>query len=460
MIGAAISRRPSNLSERTMFHKTVERQHVAAELPSSEILGPSTGARDGDWHGRTAIPLWLAIGCIVLAAMGLRPAIVSVGPIMPSIIDRFELSYAQASMLTAIPTLLMGLLALATPWLVSRFGRDRVIVAALSVLAVSTLGRALSGSVSGLFATTVGVGAGIAIAGALIPGFVKSEYPRRVALLMGVYAMALSLGSTLAAAATGAIAHAFENWRIPAGLWAAPAIIGAIAWLAIAKRAKGEARTTTKVASFPLPVRNGTAWLVAMFFAFNNIAFYSFVSWLAPVYMEQGYSAASAGLILAAFTLAFMIATPLFGAVSKDEDRRVWLALASAISFSGALWIAIAPDQLPYVAVSLLAFGTGGAFTLSMTLPLDNAKTDGEATAWNAFAMTISYSIGAAGPLLVGTLRDASGSFEMPVWMLAAVSCAMLVLTPFLQPHRHRLAASGRRARWVPFTQSKVGEKG
>lgn len=403
----------------------------------------------------TGIPFGFAIVCLILVAVGLRPGIVSIGPILPDIIDAFGLSHTQASLLTAIPTLLMGLLALPTPWLTRRFGRDRVIIAALTVLAISTAGRAFSGSAAGLFATTAGIGAGIAIAGALVPGFVKASFPSRVALLMGVYAMALSAGGTFAAATTGVLAQFFGSWRVAAGLFAVPALVGIAVWLRVEARSRVASRDAGPSPQQRLPVRNRTAWLVAAFFAFNNILFYSFVSWIAPIYVELGSTPISAGLILASFTLAFMVATPLFGAMSRNEDRRPWLALASGISFVGVVWIAIAPMSLPFAAVSLVAFGAGGAFTLGMTLPLDNARTHGETAAWNAFVMLMSYLVGATGPLIIGFLRDANGSFEAALWLLVAVSAAMLATTPFLQPYHHRLAAAAGRGRVGPNNEGE-----
>lgn len=46
----------------------------------------------------------VAITAIVLVAVNLRPGIVSVGPLLPSIIDEFGLSHAAASLLVAFPT--------------------------------------------------------------------------------------------------------------------------------------------------------------------------------------------------------------------------------------------------------------------------------------------------------------------------------------------------------------------
>jgi MFS family permease len=133
-------------------------------------------------------------------------------------------------------------------------------------------------------------------------------------------------------------------------------------------------------------------------------------------------------VILSCFTVAFMAANPLFGAISRSDDRRAVLALASVIGLAGVVWIALAPGFLPFAAVAFVAFGAGGAFTLSMTLPLDDAATDAEATAWNAFVMLVSYVVGAAGPLLVGVLRDATGDFAAPIpcgcWSGRALRCS------------------------------------
>lgn len=382
--------------------------------------------------------LIMAIICIVLVALTLRPAIVSVGPLLPGMIEVFGLSHTQASLLTAIPTLLMGLMALPTPLLARRFGRDRVILVALAVLLVATGLRAFTGSISTLFLTTLGIGAGIAVAGALLAGFVKASYPKQAALLMSIYATALALGSTVAAAVTGPMAATAASWRWGAGFWVFPVVVAIAAWWFIERRGltSGPGRVATR--RYPMPLRNPTAWLIALFFACNNIVFYAFISWTAPMYVEYGRDPTSAGLILASFTLAFMVSNPLFGVLSRNEDRRLALAVSSTIALLGTLTLAIAPNAMPFVAVPLIAFGTGGAFTLAMTLPLDNTANADEANAWNAFVLLFSYVLAACGPLLMGYLRDVTGSFQTSLWFMVGVSVVMLISTPFMQPYHHR----------------------
>lgn len=285
-----------------------------------------------------------------------------------------------------------------------------------------------------LLLATAGVGAGIAIVGTLMGGFIKAKFPTKAAMLMGIYATALSLGSTVSAGATGSIANRFSSgWRIASGVWAVLGIIAIVAWLVVSIR---ERNRVPKVSTFKmrLPLRNRTAWLIALFFACDNLLFYALLSWTSPMYREHGLSTTVAGLVLASFTEAFMLANPVFGWLSKSHDRRGWLTASAVLTVIGLVPIAIWPSFAPFVFIPISAFGLGGGFTLGMTLPLDNTKTVEESNVWNAFVMMIGYLIAATGPLIVGVLRDVSGSFHSSVWLLVGVACVMLAFTPFLRP--------------------------
>jgi CP family cyanate transporter-like MFS transporter len=137
------------LSTRPLAHyrlRVIETEAATAEVPPARAC--------------PALSFAATVAAIVLVAIDLRPGIVSVGPLLPHILQEFGMSNAEASLLTAIPAMLMGLLAFPTPWLAHRFGRDRVILTALIVLMLATILRAFSSSVVMLLASTVGVGAG------------------------------------------------------------------------------------------------------------------------------------------------------------------------------------------------------------------------------------------------------------------------------------------------------------
>src|ERR1700722_1744562 len=184
-------------------------------------------------RGGNSLSLVVGLICIVLIAIDLRPAIVSIGPLLPSIQREFNLSHTTASLLTAIPDVLMGLLALPTPWLARRYGRDRVILVSLALLLIATVVRAFSDSTAQLLASTVAVGAGLAVAGALVGGFIKSAFPEKAAIVMSVYAGALALGATISAGITAPLAAHFGGWRVGTGMWAIPGLLAIGAWLFI-----------------------------------------------------------------------------------------------------------------------------------------------------------------------------------------------------------------------------------
>ncbi len=379
---------------------------------------------------------WWLVLAIVLVAIALRPGIVSMGPALPAIIESFRLSHATASMMTAIPDVLMGALALPTPWLVRKFGVNKVLMIALGLLSVSIFTRAFAGNTSLLIGATVGVGAGIAVAGAMFAGIAKASFASRAALIMGIYATALSLGSTLSAGLTGWLLQS-TGWRMAVGVWALLGVIAMVAWWCVIRKSVHNqptvANTKLPATETRLPFRTPVAWMIALFFACVNFLFYSILTWTAAMYQEGGMPAGEAGAVLASFTFCFMLASPVAGMFSRNLDRRSWLAGCSLVATIGLAGMAT-PGAWPWLWVPVTAFGLGGAFTLAMTLPLDHTHTPDAANRWNAFVLTVGYLIAACGPFIMGLLHDGSGNFVSGYQLLVIVSALMLALATMLKP--------------------------
>ena len=408
---------------------------IMQETASTAAICNAKPTHEGLAGGEKAA--WL-VAAMVVIAMALRPGIASIGPVLPLISREFALSHTMASLLTTIPTLLMGLLALPTPWLARRLGKNELLLGSLVLLFISMAARSFVSDVALLLLTTVGVGAGIAISGTLFAGIIKARFSTNVAMMMSIYTTALAGSTTISAAATGPIAafasaNGLNGWRIGTGIWSPVALIAIFAALGILLWEKRElaGAPAKAVKAVRLPLGNPKAWLVALFFACDNFLFFAFLAWTSPMYREHGLSASSAGLVLATFTVVFTVAMPVLGLLSRAPDRRAWLA------GTGTLGMALAPPSAAYIWIAIAAFGVGGGFTLAMTLPLDNAHGSDEANAWNAFMMTVGYLLAATGPWLVGLLRDVTGTFQAPVWLLFLVALGMFALTPFLAPRKH-----------------------
>jgi CP family cyanate transporter-like MFS transporter len=379
----------------------------------------------------TGLSFMAGLICIMLIGIDLRPALVSIGPLINAIRSAFGLNHAEAALLTTIPNVMMGLLAVPAPGLARRYGRDRVILAALALLLVATLIRALSDALPVLYLSTAAVGGGIAVAGALVGGFIKASFPNRPALLVGVYGAALGLGATLSAAVTGPVAL-HHGWRVAAGFWAVPGVGALAAWVFVESH-----RSPSPVIGgrrYRLPITEGKAWLIGLFFAADNFLFYALVSWIVPMLREHSVSETTAGLVLASFTVGLSAGMILAGTISFKSDRRIILAAFSMLTLIGLGALVLGPTLAPFVFMPMISFGIGGGFALGMTLPLDNTHDPDEANSWSAFAILVAYLIAATGPLLVGVLRDTTHSFDLPFRLLVLVGVAMFGLTPFLTP--------------------------
>ena len=227
------------------------------------------------------------------------------------------------------------------------------------------------------------------------------------------------------------------GWRFAA----AACGLGVVAigiWITVTIAESRVRQPTGHVSVHRLRVRNPTAWLIAVYFACINFLFYGLLSWCVPMYREAGLSTGVAGILLATFTAMFMMASPFFGWVSKARDHCGWLAVCATLGVVGLAAIAFAPSMLPFAAVACCAFGLGGAFTLGMTLPLDNTGSVDEANVWNAFVLTVAYLAAACGPLILGHVRDVTSDFRLSFVPLAAVAVVMLSMTPFLRPRREQ----------------------
>jgi MFS transporter, CP family, cyanate transporter len=390
--------------------------------------------------GRTDTSRIAIIACLLVLSFALRPGIVSIGPALPQIQHAFGLTYSESSLLTSIPDVCMGLFVLCVPGISRRLGVDRTILFSLLLLTVAMLCRALSHSIPVLLFWTAMVGMGIAIVGGLMGGWIKKHFPDESSLFMGLYAGGLSVGATVAAGGTGLIDHLTSNWRVGIGAWGALGVTAIVSWLSLSRRLSAEAGNASRATvrtTIILPWGNWRAWLLAIFFGLCQFIAYACLAWIAPWNFEVHASKIPSGLMLGLFTLLLAAGSFVAGALArKTPDRRMLLAIGSAMTAIGFAGLVFAPTSLPVVFVALIAFGQGGCFALGMTLPLDFADTPEDAHAWTMLILFAGYLIAALGPLIFGYLRDRTGGFLHSFATLLVISLVSLALTPVLRRAR------------------------
>jgi len=381
------------------------------------------------------------LGALFLATLALRPQLVGIGPLLPAIQADLDISYAVAGLLGTIPVLLMGLFAPLGPWVAGRVGPRRAV--ALCLLGVVGFGllRPLLPGVPSLLLTTLGLGLGMGTAGALLPIVVKLRAAAVPALATGAYAAGIVAGSLAAAALAVPLATAFGGWRAPLAVFGLAAVGSLAGWLLLLPGDAPEARSTGRPPRLPWASR--TAWMLVGVFGVQSLLYYSAVSWLPAVYVERGWPSGDAGNLVAVMHLVGLvtgIALPLVA--DRVGTRRTQLATVAAVTFGGFLGLVLVPD-LAWLWAVVLGVGLGAIFPLVLTLPVDVATGAAQVGATAALMLLGGYVVSSVGPVGLGILRDATGTYALSLWLLVGLSASLVVACLALTPARlHRGVAS------------------
>jgi CP family cyanate transporter-like MFS transporter len=387
---------------------------------------------------------------LFLSAVALRPQLVGVGPLLPEIKVDLGLAHAVAGLLATIPVLCMGLFAPPAPFLSERLGTRRAIALCLAAIGVFGLARALAPPALAVILLTFGVGVGIGLAGALLPVAVKERFPDRPAFATGVYTTGINLGSALASAAAVPIAHAAGGWRASFVVFSAVTLVLVVLWQAQTAREPAHVRLLLRPPR--LPWRNGVAWVLVVAFGLMGVIFYGLNSWLPDSYVERGWSAGSAGALLAVFNVAALPGGLLVSwAADRVGSRRAYLLASATLMLGGVLGVVLLPGG-GWLWAALMGFANGALFALVMTLPLDVADRPADVGAVAGLMLGAGYCIAAVAPFGLGAVRDATGSFTATLWVVAGAAAILLAVSALLSRERLHRREGG-------FPRSQPGEE-
>lgn len=401
-----------------------------ATAPTADVTpGPAPAATPDPPAPAAVSPVrggLLVLVGMLLVALNLRAAVTSLGALLDEIRVGLGLSGTMAGLVTTLPTIAFAGLGALTPWLVRRWAAPRVLVLAMVALTAGQVLRAVTGSAAVFVLTSALALAGIAVANILLPMLVKQHFPHRTGLVTGAYTMALTVGTTVAAASAVPVAHAFGSWRAGLGVWAGLAALAVVPWVPLALRARAARRAadrtaTPAVVAAPARVRPGRTrlgWAMAVYFGAQSLSGYAIMGWLAQLFRDAGYRPEAAGLLLAGVTaLGVPVALTMPALAGRLATLRPLVLSLTAFSTAAYVGLALAPRGLAPLWVLLLALGQG-AFPLILTTIGLRARTAEGTVALSAFAQSTGYVIAALGPLLVGILYEATGGWTAPLGFL------------------------------------------
>ncbi|MEA1607357.1 CynX/NimT family MFS transporter [Pseudomonas spirodelae] len=372
------------------------------------------------------------VGVLVILALNLRPSLTSISPLLNDIRSSVGMGFQMAGLLTTLPVVCMGLVALLSAQVEARLGEGRGIALGLLCILLACAVRGLIDHSVLLVCSALLGGLGIALIQVLVPGLIKRRFVGRVALAMGIYSAALMSGGGLAAWFSPRLANSFGHWHAGLALWALPALLALLLWLQTPWRAAQSLSVEQRLSRF---VRNKRAWTLALYFGFSNCGYMAVVAWLPAYYQHLGWSSQNSGALLAWMTLFQVLAALGMPALAqRTRERRGLLSISLMAQLLGFAGLLLAPEQAALLWVALIGFGLGACFALSLILTLDHLQEPSAAGQLAAFVQGFGFLINALAPAAGGLLREITGGFST-TWLLMVVCIAlMLALTPRFSP--------------------------
>jgi CP family cyanate transporter-like MFS transporter len=364
---------------------------------------------------------------VVALAVNLRPAAVSVGPVLGEIRDDLSMSATMAGFVATLPVLCFAAFGALAPWAARRVGMHRTILGSLGALALGLALRSAASSTATFIAASVVALAGMATANVLLPPLVKRHFPDRIGLITGVYTTVLSLGLTLAGTLTAPIADAAGGWRAGLAIWAGTAVLAALPWLGLVSHDSRPVPASHGQITARRLLRSGLAWSMAIFFGCQSLQAYVVFGWLPQIFRDAGFSANEAGLLLGLTTATSIpLSLALPSVAARLPHQRVPILALCATYVVGYVGLIVAPVEGAALWAILIGAGTG-IFPLALLLIGLRARTSEGTAALSGFTQSVGYLLAAVGPVSVGAMYDATHAWTWPLVLLIATVIPLAV---------------------------------
>jgi CP family cyanate transporter-like MFS transporter len=381
---------------------------------------------------RGAAPVLLLLLLVWLAGAALRVPILSVPPVLPLIREALRMSETEVGLLMSLPLAVLALAAVPGSLIVSRLGATRTMISGLAVTAIAGALRSAAPEVLTLYAATMLMGFGVAIAQPALPVIVRAWLPARRGVAMAVFSNGSLIGAVITSWLTIPLVLPWvgNSWRLTLALWALPVIAAAVIFAVTAPPTGRDGRSAAASGWWP-DWSNPLTWTLGTTFGVNNAIYFGVNAFL-PDYLHasgqpQLVTAALTTLNLAQLAVSFIM---LLAAEHLQRRASIYLVFGPG-AFAGLLGIVTTTGPWTVAMVGFTGFCTAINYIVLLALPtVLSPPHDTHRTAAGMFA--IGFTLPVVIPVISGAVWDVTGiawSAFVP-FMLCAVT--MTAVGPLL----------------------------
>lgn len=376
---------------------------------------------------------FLLLFVIAAISLNLRLGITSVGPLMDTIRTSLSLSNAQASLLTTVPVLCMGIFASLATVLNKKYGSKFTLILMLSVLGVATALRGFVPGFSTLLITAFLIGLAIAVLGPTMSSVIKKYFPGHAAIAIGISTFFMSMGSAASAALTGIFFQVSDSFMFALAIWSAFALFGVLVVAFVLKTGDNselpKQEVTTVKYKFPSPWKQIKPYLFMLFYALQAALYFSTITWLVPMSVENSMTLIQGGMLLSAVMsvqVIFNLLLPIM--MEKYPARRNWIYFILAAGTAATLLFWTGDHTLMWIAAFMMGIPLGGLYSAALMLPLDETLTANGANSWTAMMQTGGCIIGGLFPFVIGFIYDSTQNHNYTMTILLVIYVLAFIL--------------------------------
>lgn len=376
---------------------------------------------------------FLLLFVIAAISLNLRLGITSVGPLMDTIRTSLSLSNAQASLLTTVPVLCMGIFASLATVLNKKYGSKFTLILMLSVLGVATALRGFLPGFSTLLITAFLIGLAIAVLGPTMSSVIKKYFPGHAAIAIGISTFFMSMGSAASAAFTGIFFEVSDSFMFALAIWSAFALFGVLVVAFVLKTGDNSKLPKQEVSEvkykFPSPWKQLKPYLFMLFYALQAALYFSTITWLVPMSVENGMTLVQGGMLLSAVMsvqVIFNLLLPIM--MEKYPARRNWIYFILVAGTAATLLFWTGDHTLMWIGAFMMGIPLGGLYSAALMLPLDETLTANGANSWTAMMQTGGCIIGGLFPFVIGFIYDSTQNHNYTMLILLVIYALAFIL--------------------------------
>ncbi len=397
--------------------------------------------------------LMLALVWLLYASFGITAG--TIPPLVGPILEDLGMTYTQMGLVLGAWQLVYIGTASPLGTLVDRLGIRRSLGAGIAVIWLSLVLRGLAVDFFTLLAAVALFGIGGPIISIGAPKVVAVWFAgKERGTAAGIYTTGPVAGAAFALATAGSLVMPLTGtWRGISLIYGAIVFLVMVAWWALAREApasSSDGKEQVVSASAPsgsvlwslLRLRN--VQLILVLAPATFLLNHGLNSWIPTLLQEGGMTLSQAGFWTAAATATAVLGVLVIPRLARHGYRVLTVGLLLAISAGTTAALVLFSGS---ALIGTLLVSTIIRNPLMPVLTLVLMETPGVGARRMGAAAGLFFAAaevgGFSGPFLLGFLRDATGSLGSGVFLLAAVTAAMVLLMPFV---KERSANTGPQA--------------